>query len=111
MVIVRHLPDSRRIMRTARLTTKHVARLLNVSEATVKRWADDGVLTSEKTVGGHRRFGIESIAQLRRERNLQGGAAPVARVVKKKTKPLPSADDFLRLILAGDETGSRRSAG
>ena len=89
-------------MRTARLTTKHVARLLNVSEATVKRWADDGVLTSEKTVGGHRRFGIESIAQLRRERNLQGGAALVAKVVKK-TKPLSSADDFLRLILAGDE--------
>ena len=58
-------------MRTARLTTKHVARLLNVSEATVKRWAHEGVLRSEKTVGGHRRFGIESIAQLRRERNLQ----------------------------------------
>jgi excisionase family DNA binding protein len=91
-------------MRTARLTTKHVARLLNVSEATVKRWADDGVLTSEKTVGGHRRFGIESIAELRRERNLQGGVAPVAKGVKKKAKPLPSADDFLRLILAGDES-------
>jgi methanogenic corrinoid protein MtbC1 len=78
--------------------------LLNVSEATVKRWAEDGVLTSEKTVGGHRRFGIESIAQLRRDKNLQGGAASVARVVKKKTKPLPSADDFLKLILAGDES-------
>ena len=85
-------------MRTARLTTKHVARLLNVSEATVKRWADNGVLTSEKTVGGHRRFGIESIAQLRRERNLQGATA-----VKTTAKPLASADDFLRLILAGDE--------
>ena len=90
-------------MRTARLTTRHVARLLSVSEATVKRWADDGVLTSEKTVGGHRRFGIESIAQLRREKNLQGDAAPVAKIGKKKAKPLPSADDFLRLILAGDE--------
>lgn len=90
-------------MRTARLTTKHVARLLNVSEATVKRWADDGVLTSEKTIGGHRRFGIESVAQFRRERDLQGGAAPVATAVKKTTKPLPSADDFLRVILAGDE--------
>ena len=90
-------------MRTASLTTKHVARLLNVSEATVKRWADDGVLTPEKTVGGHRRFGIESIAQVRRERNLHGGAIPVAKVVKKKAKPLPSPDDFLRLILAGDE--------
>lgn len=90
-------------MRTAKLTTRHVARLLNVSEATVKRWADDGTLTSEKTVGGHRRFGIESIAQLRRERNPQGGAAPVVKVVKSKAKPLPTADDFRRMILAGDE--------
>ena len=89
-------------MRTARLTTTHVARLLSVSEATVKRWADDGVLASEKTVGGHRRFGIESIAQLRREKNLPGGAA-VAKAVKKRAKPLPSPDHFLRLILAGDE--------
>jgi MerR family transcriptional regulator, light-induced transcriptional regulator len=84
-------------MRTARLTTKHVARLLNVSEATVKRWADDGVLISEKTVGGHRRFGIESIAQLHRERNPPGAG------VVKKAKPLLSADDFLRFILAGNE--------
>lgn len=90
--------------RTDRLTTKHVARLLSVSEATVKRWADDGVLSSEKTVGGHRRFGIQSIAQLRREKNLQGEAAPVAKVVKKGAKPLPSADDFRQLILAGDES-------
>ncbi|HEU4930490.1 MAG TPA: B12-binding domain-containing protein [Pyrinomonadaceae bacterium] len=90
-------------MRTAKLTTKHVARLLSVSEATVKRWADDGVLTSEKTVGGHRRFDIESIAHLRRDRNLQGGTAHVAKAVQKRAKPLPSPDDFLRLILAGDE--------
>lgn len=90
-------------MRTAKLTTKNVARLLNVSEATVKRWADDGVLASEKTVGGHRRFDIESIAQLRRERNPEGGAVPVATVVQSAAKPLLSADDFLRLILAGDE--------
>jgi len=90
-------------MRSAKLTTKHVARLLNVSEATVKRWADDGVLASEKTVGGHRRFGIESIAQLRRETNLPVVTASAAKVVKKKAKPLPSPDDFLRLILAGDE--------
>ena len=90
-------------MRTAKLTTKQVARLLSVSEATVKRWADEGVLTSEKTVGGHRRFGIDSIAQLRREKNLQGGAPLVASIVKKKAKPMLPADEFRRLILAGDE--------
>lgn len=84
-------------MRTAKLTTRQAAHLLNVSEATIKRWADDGVLKSEKTIGGHRRFGIESIGRLR------GQTTAVAKVVKKKTKPMPSPDDFLRLVLAGDE--------
>jgi len=88
-------------MRTAKLTTKQVAHLLNVSEATIKRWADDGVLKSEKTVGGHRRFGIESVGKLRGQSKLQGEAAVVSKVVKKK--PLPSVDEFLQLILAGDE--------
>jgi excisionase family DNA binding protein len=90
-------------MRTAKLTTKQAAHLLNVSEATIKRWADDGVLKPEKTVGGHRRFGIESIGRLRGQRNLQGEATAVTQVVQKKRKPLPSPDEFLRLILAGDE--------
>jgi excisionase family DNA binding protein len=89
-------------MRTAHLTTKHVARLLNVSEATVKRWANDGVIEPAKTVGGHRRFGIESIAHLRRKKN-PGEAASVARAVTKQTKPLPSPAHFLRLLLAGEE--------
>ncbi len=54
------------------LTTKEVARLLSVSEATVKRWTDDGLIQSEKTVGGHRRFGLADIARFQRER----GVAP-----------------------------------
>ena len=90
-------------MRTAKLSTKHVARLLSVSEATIKRWADEGVLKSEKTVGGHRRFRVESIAQLRRERNRNDKTVVAPRVSKKTLKPLPSADDFLQLILSGDE--------
>jgi len=90
-------------MRTANLTTRQAAHLLNVSEATIKRWADDGVLKSEKTVGGHRRYGIESIGRLRGQSKLRDKAAVAPRAVKRKTKPLPSPDDFLRLILAGDE--------
>lgn len=49
------------------LTTKGVAQILGVSDATVKRWADDELLLSEKTAGGHRRFNIEEVARFRRE--------------------------------------------
>ena len=42
--------DGKERMAAANLTTKEVARLLLVSEATVKRWADDGLLVSVHSV-------------------------------------------------------------
>ena len=57
------------------LTTREVAKLLSVSEATIKRWASDDLIQSEKTVGGHRRFSLAEIARFQRER----GVAPIPR--------------------------------
>ncbi len=42
--------------------------MLGVSEASVKRWADSGLLPMEKTAGGHRRFRPEDVAAVRRSR-------------------------------------------
>ena len=52
------------------LTTKEVARLCRVSDATVKRWAEAGLLRSERTSGGHRRFRTEEVARFQREQVL-----------------------------------------
>ncbi|HLM62429.1 MAG TPA: B12-binding domain-containing protein [Pyrinomonadaceae bacterium] len=52
------------------LTTKEVARLCRVSDATVKRWEDAGLLRSERTNGGHRRFRAEEVARFQREKGL-----------------------------------------
>ena len=93
-------------MSTANLTTKEVARLLHVSEATVKRWADGGTLRSEKTVGGHRRFSIHAIASLRRERSIGRDSKLAGRghaSKKAPTRPLLSPANFLDLILRGDD--------
>ncbi|MBV8860161.1 MAG: B12-binding domain-containing protein [Acidobacteria bacterium] len=46
------------------LTSREAARALGVSEASVKRWADSGLLPMEKTPGGHRRFRPEDVAAL-----------------------------------------------
>ena len=51
-------------------TTKEVARLCRVSDATVKRWAEAGILRSERTSGGHRRFRSEEVARFQRESGL-----------------------------------------
>jgi len=92
-------------MAAANLTTREVAKLLLVSEATVKRWADDGLLLPKKTAGGHRRFSIQSIARLRREQGIApAGESPTKRARKKMVpgKP-PSAKTFSELLLSGNE--------
>ena len=90
------------------LTTKEVARLLSVSEATIKRWADDGLIQSDKTVGGHRRFGLAGIARFQRERGAapQGTAAQGAR--KPASKKKISTSLLFQHLIAGreDETGA-----
>lgn len=48
------------------MTSKEAARVLGASEASVKRWADGGLLRSEKTAGGHRRFRPEDVALFKR---------------------------------------------
>lgn len=60
------------------LTSKEAARLLGVSEASVKRWADGGLLPTVKTAGGHRRFRPEDVAVFRRE-HLHTTGRPSAR--------------------------------
>lgn len=43
------------------LTPKQVARALQVSEASVKRWCDKGVIPTQKTAGGHRRIPVSGL--------------------------------------------------
>ena len=91
-------------MAAANLTTRDVAKLLLVSEATVKRWADDGLLLPKKTVGGHRRFSIQSVALLRREQGISPAAqSATKRVRKRNPRSLPSAESFSELLLSDNE--------
>jgi excisionase family DNA binding protein len=46
------------------LPTSHVADLLHVSPKTIARWATDGRLPSQRTLGGHRRDPEPAIRQL-----------------------------------------------
>lgn len=67
-----------------KLTSREAARLLGVSEASVKRWADSGLLPMEKTAGGHRRFRPEDVARARSAGLHADGARAVA---PKKSAP------------------------
>ncbi len=90
-------------MAASNLTTKNVARLLDVSEATVKRWADDGLLSASKTAGGHRRFKIEEVARFRRERGISPGLAARQVETDHLPRPIVTAAQLRELLLSGDE--------
>jgi excisionase family DNA binding protein len=75
-------------MKGRRLTSKEVARLLGVSEASVKRWADGGLLPSERTAGGHRRFRPEDVARARHK----GFADEGKRAGRRRAPAPPRAD-------------------
>lgn len=90
------------------LTTRAVALLLGVSEATVKRWADDGLLSSEKTVGGHRRFSFEEVARFQRQQGLGLNQAATRAKLSSTTASAPqrlkvSASAIFEALVAGDQ--------
>jgi excisionase family DNA binding protein len=53
--------------RSAYLTATEVAERLGVSPKTVSRWAKDGRLAHQRTLGGHRRYDPAQVDQLKRE--------------------------------------------
>ena len=55
----RPLPDAESFLHTS-----HVADLLHVSPKTIARWAKDGRLPYQRTLGGHRRDPEPAIRQL-----------------------------------------------
>ena len=49
------------------LTPKQVARAIGVSESSLKRWCDRGLIPVEKTAGGHRRLPVGGVLGFLRE--------------------------------------------
>jgi excisionase family DNA binding protein len=53
------------------LTPKDLAEALAVSESSLKRWADDGVIPASRTVGGHRRIVLADAVRFARQSGLR----------------------------------------
>ena len=58
---------------TTFLTRSEVSKLLGVSPNTVTRWAREGRLPCQVTLGGHHRFDRELVEQLRKSLYRAGG--------------------------------------
>ncbi|HEX8354531.1 MAG TPA: B12-binding domain-containing protein [Pyrinomonadaceae bacterium] len=86
------------------LTSRQAARLLGASEASVKRWADGGLLPSLRTAGGHRRFRPEEVAAFGRGRDARRAAGVPG---KGDTPGLAAGDELTRESIAFDEALTR----
>ncbi|MEQ8849578.1 B12-binding domain-containing protein [Botrimarina sp.] len=51
------------------LSPKQVATSIGVSESSLKRWCDQGVITTERTPGGHRRIRVGEVIRFLRQQN------------------------------------------
>ena len=53
------------------LSPKQIADAIGASESSVKRWCDQGLLSSIKTAGGHRRIPVQEALKFVREQNYE----------------------------------------
>lgn len=96
------------------LTPKQVARAIDVSESSIKRWCDKGVIETQYTAGGHRRLAIGDVLEFLRDRKYQLvhpealGLPPTSgqsgRVIDRAREHLVTA------LLAGDDGRCRQIA-
>lgn len=90
------------------LTTREVAKLLKVSDATVKRWAESGQLASERTSGGHRRFRADEVARFQRDSQLglkqAHGDLSITRLKKRRLEAIGKrGSPLFNSLIAGSE--------
>jgi MerR family transcriptional regulator, light-induced transcriptional regulator len=90
------------------LTTKEVARLCRVSDATVKRWEESGLILSERTNGGHRRFRADEICRFQSSQNLglkvsHGDESVLSATARRRENKSHSTCSLFQALIAGRE--------
>src|ERR1043165_8078878 len=79
------------------LTTRQLARMWQVSEATIKRWADAGRLHPARTVGGHRRFALSEVLRFQNEQGLSPNTEARRKIeaaaLKAQTEKRPGTEE------------------
>jgi excisionase family DNA binding protein len=94
------------------VTPKQVAQAINVSESSLKRWCDQGLLTALRTAGGHRRLAIDDVVQFLRESGhplVRPELLGLPSTVGQGATVVARARDQVRdALLAGDEDQCRR---
>ena len=89
------------------LSPKDLARAIGVSESSVKRWADEGVIRASRTAGGHRRIPIAEAVRFIRATEATVVQPEVlglrdVEAVSPDERSADNPDAFLRFLEEGD---------
>ena len=93
------------------LTPKQVAQAIGVSESSLKRWCDKGLLQMERTAGGHRRISADAVAQFLRATGQKLVRPELLGLPAQSGQALPSAkaaESLFDALVHGDEEVLRR---
>ncbi len=88
-------------MQTDVLSTRQVAQLLGVGEATVKRWADAGEIDCFRTPGGHRKFRLRDVTAFVHKRRYQA-SGPLPSSLPEAARGPAAIAHLQKSALAGD---------
>ena len=94
------------------LTPKQVAQAIGVSEASLKRWCDKGLLRAIRTAGGHRRLAIEDVLEFLRRTGRRPMSADLLQLPATRSATNLTIADSIRYftdgLIAGDEELAHR---
>lgn len=90
-------------MRREIISTHEASEILGVGTTTVKRWADEGKLSSMRTMGGHRRFRLKDVQALLQLEQAQAESDP-------SHSPHDEADIWVERLLAESNGYSLQAA-
>ena len=94
------------------ITPKQVAQAIGVSESSLKRWCDRGLLTTVRTAGGHRRLALDDVVQFLTKSGHRLVRPELLRLPSNTGQGVTIADrarnQFRTALIAGDELTCRR---
>ena len=93
------------------LSPRQVADALGVSESSIKRWSDDGLMATQKTAGGHRKLARADVLRFVREQGYDIGKPELlglARVARDPFVDRAVRDQLVAALVAGDAEAIRR---
>lgn len=93
------------------ISTNEAAQAIGVSESSVKRWCDLGILASAKTPGGHRRMPVRDVIRFVRQEERTVAKAELLGLPRQSGRrrytPETAYHDLLRGLRTGDESRIR----